>query len=90
MLSIDLPALPPARRVPVLLDACDALIPGAALEIVDDHDPTPLYFRLDRVHPGGYAWSYLQNGPDRWRVRVTRLHAAPAADPNPSDILGNS
>lgn len=27
---------------------------------------------MDKLSPGGYRFVSLQNGPDRWRVRVTR------------------
>lgn len=82
MLCIDLSTQAPARRQAVLLEACDALLPGAALEIVADHDPAPLYFRIDRAYPGDYGWHYLQSGPDRWQVRISRVQArAPASVP---------
>jgi uncharacterized protein (DUF2249 family) len=28
--------------------------------------------QLDVLSPGGYGFAYLQDGPDRWRMQVTR------------------
>ena len=76
MLSLDLPSVPPARRMPLLLAACGALHIGDTLEFVDDRDPAPRYFALDRLQPDRFVWRYLQCGPSRWRVHITRRDAA--------------
>ena len=51
----------------------ERLVPGEALEIVVDHDPAPLRQRFAVDRPGASAWTYLERGPDVWRVRVQRL-----------------
>ena len=48
----------------------DALAPGDAFELVNDHDPKPLYYQLQAERPGKVAWSYVEQGPETWRVRV--------------------
>lgn len=30
---------------------------------------------MDRIRAGDYGFDYLQDGPDRWRVQITRRPA---------------
>jgi uncharacterized protein (DUF2249 family) len=71
--ALDLRIVPLSRQRALIFDTFDALSPGETLEIVDDHDPMPLYFRLDRLREGQFAWRYLQTGPECWRVRIARV-----------------
>jgi uncharacterized protein (DUF2249 family) len=56
----------------LIFSTFDALSPGASFEIVNDHDPVPLYFEFERVRSGQFAWQYLQSGPALWQVRISR------------------
>jgi uncharacterized protein (DUF2249 family) len=42
------------------------------LEIVVDHDPKPLRLQLEARHGPRCNWSYLEKGPDIWRIRLLR------------------
>ncbi len=46
------------------------LEPGHSLQIVVDHDPQRLRFQLDLAFGELCDWSYLEQGPDVWRVRL--------------------
>jgi uncharacterized protein (DUF2249 family) len=46
------------------------LASGASLQIVVDHDPRPLRFQLEAKHGSRCQWTYLEEGPDTWRVRL--------------------
>ena len=50
--------------------------PEPCLELVNDHDPRPLYYQFAAEMPGEFDWQYLQQGPDTWRVAITRTAAA--------------
>jgi uncharacterized protein (DUF2249 family) len=50
--------------------------PGEQVELQSGSDPHPVWRRMDRMDPAGYGFLYLQDGPDRWRVQVTRRPAA--------------
>lgn len=69
---LDVRPVPPARRHPVIFERLQALAPGEALELVNDHDPRPLYYQLHAEHPGQFSWEYVQRGPEVWRVRIGR------------------
>jgi len=43
---LDLREIPPPERHPKIFDAFDDLASGEALEIVNDHEPTPLYHQM--------------------------------------------
>lgn len=60
----------PQRRHELILQTYHALQAGAAFELVNDHDPKPLWYQFDAEFPGKYTWDYLEQGPDVWRVRI--------------------
>ncbi|MBL8353096.1 MAG: DUF2249 domain-containing protein [Burkholderiaceae bacterium] len=77
--TIDVRTLVPRERHAAILAALRELATGQALEIVNDHDPKPLRHRLEAEAPGRYSWSYLENGPEVWRVSIgkpVRSHAS--------------
>jgi uncharacterized protein (DUF2249 family) len=49
------------------------------MELVNDHDPRPLYYQFNAEMPGEFAWAYLEQGPETWRVAITRVGAASTA-----------
>jgi uncharacterized protein (DUF2249 family) len=46
---------------------------GETLRLVNDHDPKPLYYQLMAERAGQAGWEYLEDGPEVWQVRITRL-----------------
>ena len=77
---IDVRTVAPRERHPLIFSTFGALATGQALELVNDHDPRPLYYQFNAQMPGQFAWDYLEAGPDLWRVAITRTQAAPAPD----------
>ena len=49
------------------------------MQLVNDHDPRPLYYQMQAELPGSFSWDYLEAGPDTWRVAITKLAPAHAA-----------
>jgi uncharacterized protein (DUF2249 family) len=72
---LDVRVLPCEQRRELIFSTFDGLAPGAALEIVNDHDIKPLQGVFQQLAPGKFAWEYLQQGPDLWRVAVRKLAA---------------
>jgi uncharacterized protein (DUF2249 family) len=62
----------PARRHTLILDTYHSLTPGAGFELVNDHDPKPLYYQFDAEYKDQFTWDYLEQGPEVWRVRIGR------------------
>ncbi|MBB2925473.1 DUF2249 domain-containing protein [Cellulomonas cellasea] len=70
--DLDVRPLAPAQRHERIFAAVAALLPGESFVLTNDHDPKPLRYQLDAEEPGQIAWEYLAEGPDVWRVRLTR------------------
>ena len=70
---LDVRALAPPRRHQLIFGRLDELARGAAVTLVNDHDPKPLHYQLEATQPGRYSWDYLEEGPESWRVRIARI-----------------
>ena len=70
--TIDVRAIAPRERHPLIFDTFRSLTPGAAFLLVNDHDPKPLYYQFQAEHNGKFKWEYLESGPDVWKVRIAK------------------
>lgn len=70
---VDVRAIAPRDRHPLIFSTFRGLAGKQAMELVNDHDPRPLYYQFQAELPGRFSWDYLESGPDVWRVRITRL-----------------
>ena len=77
--TIDLRDIQPRERHALIFASFDALQPGGAFELVNDHDPRPLRFQFQDRTPGQFGWSYLEAGPAVWRVQIEKLTATAQA-----------
>lgn len=59
----------------LILQRCAFLSVGASFILVNDHDPVPLRYQLFAEFPDCFRWDYVEQGPDVFRVRITRLAA---------------
>jgi uncharacterized protein (DUF2249 family) len=69
---IELDALAPDEAVEAAARRLMRLRRDEHVEIRSRRDPFPVWQRIDELAPGRYGFIYLEEGPDRWRVRVTR------------------
>lgn len=69
---LDVRLLPPREKHPTIFATFDALEPGSAFVIVNDHDPVPLRYQLMAERGEGFTWRYLEEGPELWRVEIGR------------------
>jgi uncharacterized protein (DUF2249 family)/quercetin dioxygenase-like cupin family protein len=78
-LDLDLRQTPRPRRHSTIFYAFDQLAVGESFFIVNDHDPLPLRMQIEQAHPGEMAWEYEKREPEMFRIRVSRVAAAPTA-----------
>lgn len=71
--TVDVRDIPPRQRHPLIFATFHGLATGQAMELVNDHDPKPLYYQFQAEIPGKFAWDYIENGPDTWRVRISKV-----------------
>ena len=65
------------------MDIFEALPTGQALLLTNDHDPKPLYYQFQAESTGLFSWDYIEQGPERWQVRIGKTaesSASPAAN----------
>lgn len=70
--TIDVRTIIPRERHPLLFQTFDNLAAGESFELVNDHDPKPLYYQFMAERPGELGWEYLEEGPETWRVVLTK------------------
>lgn len=72
---IDVRDIAPRLRHELVLKLFDNLDPESSLQIMADHDPRPLHYQLETRHGPRCVWSYLEQGPDLWRVRLRHIRS---------------
>ncbi len=70
---VDVRETPPAQRHPLIFGTFEQLKPGQSFELVNDHDPKPLYYQFQAEHTGQFEWTYLEQGPVVWRVEIKKV-----------------
>ncbi|MBI5275841.1 MAG: DUF2249 domain-containing protein [Burkholderiales bacterium] len=79
VVRLDAQAIPPQTRHATIFATFAKLGVGQAMELVNSHDPRPLYFQFADQLEGQFAWDYLERGPETFRVAISRVKAgAPA------------
>jgi uncharacterized protein (DUF2249 family) len=68
--ELDVRNVPPVRRHQLIFETWQALSAGQGFILVNDHDPKPLYYQFEAEHSGEYTWTYIESGPETWRVRI--------------------
>lgn len=68
--TIDVRTIVPHERHPLIFRTFEALDAGESFQLVNDHDPKPLYYQFQAELQGKFTWDYLEQGPDVWRVRI--------------------
>ena len=74
--TIDVREIAPRERHPLIFSTFERLPAGGAFDLVNDHDPKPLYYQLEAEYPKQFSWAYLERGPEVWRVEIGKLAKA--------------
>jgi uncharacterized protein (DUF2249 family) len=69
--ELDVRAIPHAIRHASVLGALTAIPAGGSLVLVAPHDPKPLLAQIVE-REGPVTVTYLDQGPEAWRLRITR------------------
>ena len=72
MKTVDVRNVIPRNRHPGIFQTFDVLAEGEEFELVNDHDPKPLYYQFLHERPDQFTWEYLEEGPMVWRVAIRR------------------
>lgn len=72
---VDLDMIPRDDMVDAAADRLLRMRRGEQVELRSGTDPAPVWQRLSALSPDGYRFTALEDGPPRWRMRVTRRAA---------------
>lgn len=72
-IRLDVREMPPRERHSTIFATFDDLAPNQAIDLVNDHDPKPLYYQLAAEYAGEFNWNYLQEGPEVWEVEIRKM-----------------
>jgi uncharacterized protein (DUF2249 family) len=71
--DLDVTTVEPKDRFERIMGVYESLHAGQALHLTVDHDPRCMYYTLKATRgDDAFAFDYLENGPELWRVLVTR------------------
>ncbi len=71
-IELDVRAIPPREKHPTIFRNFDSLKSGESFVLVNDHDPRPLRYQFMAERPDDFEWTYLEQGPEVWRVQIAR------------------
>lgn len=69
---LDVTTIEPKYKHKEIFTILNSLNKGEFLEIINDHDPKPLYYTLQAERSGEFSWEYKECGPQIWKVIITR------------------
>lgn len=75
-IRLDVREMPPRERHSTIFATFESLVSDQAIDLVNDHDPKPLYYQFAAEHAGEFTWTYRQEGPEVWEVEIRKTDAA--------------
>ncbi|HQY91329.1 MAG: DUF2249 domain-containing protein [Caldilinea sp.] len=70
---VDVRQIAPRDRHPLIFQTFEGLAPGEAMILVNDHEPRPLYYQFSVERADEFTWTYLEAGPEVWRVQIEKV-----------------
>jgi len=61
--QLDIRPVAPREKHPVIFKTFDALAAGESFQLVNDHDPKPLYYQFEAERKNQFEWNYIEEGP---------------------------
>jgi uncharacterized protein (DUF2249 family) len=71
--TYDFRTLVPFERHQLAFRSFDALAPGEAFELINDHEPRGLLMQFGARNPDAFSWQVIDAAPGAWRIRIGRL-----------------
>lgn len=70
--TVDARMYEPRDKHATIFRTFEGLGSGETMELINDHDPRPLHYQFMAELPEKFEWEYLEQGPEVWRVAITR------------------
>lgn len=69
---LNVTLLEPRLKHPTIFNYFDELAYGESFQILNDHDPKPLYYQMLAERGNVFTWQYLEKGPQQWLVEIRK------------------
>ena len=86
---LDATTIEPRLKHPTIFARFDELKSGESFRLHNDHDPKPLRYQFEAEFTGAFSWEYLEQGPDEFRVKITKLQAVGGGAPKPAEAAAS-
>lgn len=71
--QLDIRPVPVKEKHPTIFATFDGLANGETFQLINDHDPMPLYYQFSAERPNQFEWEYIEKGPEVWKVNISKL-----------------
>lgn len=71
--ELDIRPVQPKEKHPTIFATFDNLLNGETFQLINDHDPMPLYYQFNAERPDQFSWEYVEKGPEVWKVNISKL-----------------
>ena len=71
--TIDVRPIVPREKHPAIFEMFNSLEAGEAMQLINDHDPKPLYYQMEAEISGKFEWEYTEQGPEVWKVNIKKV-----------------
>lgn len=85
--ELNVTQIEPKLKHPTIFKHFDELEPGEGFVIYNDHDPKPLYYQLLGERGDIFKWEYLEQGPEVYRVRISKRNVDAQGNVEPAGTL---
>lgn len=69
---VDVRKMPPPQRHIHIFDTFNSMAVGQIMELINDHDPKPLWYQISAEMPDMFEWKYIEEGPVDWKVEIKK------------------
>ena len=70
--QLDIRSVQPREKHPTIFKTFDELNTGESFQLINDHDPMPLFYQFQAERPNQFGWEYVEQGPEVWRVNISK------------------
>ncbi len=70
--QLDIRPVIPREKHPTIFSTFDALAVCETFQLINDHDPMPLYYQFEAERKNQFEWNYIEKGPEVWRVNISK------------------
>ncbi|HMN49820.1 MAG TPA: DUF2249 domain-containing protein [Ignavibacteriaceae bacterium] len=71
--TLDIRPVPPREKHPTIFKMFDSLNNGETFQLINDHDPKPLYYQFNAERSEQFGWENIESGPEVWRVNISKI-----------------